>query len=355
MSSIGWNVNGSNPKSRVNRVDYIHESNGKIFYVTTGVNTETNQYVDSDLVSQDDIIGVVDLSKEAYLALNEMMARRYVPSITAFGMTSESANKLEEFVRKKSTYLRNAFENAKGEAASRGLKLVSPNDPNMELSFEEFTLACIESYNGKNKFYGDAILTWKHEDCGHVWENTYNNIKQNLGTCPKCDGSYTNQILTNNICENLFRKLGYIKDNTLYQREYSLKKIFPNLDVHHAVHVDGYVELNIKDKNGNYIKLAIEYQGRQHDRRESIGFEAYKFLTHNLDVKKNTREYKKLLIDWQDQIKRDQFKVKYFENENKNGYYLVVIDYDVKLEERQGEIIRQFKEQTGIDISNQLK
>ncbi len=79
----------------VHQVEYVHESNGEIFYVTTGVNTETNQYVDSDLVSQDNVIGVVDLSKEAYLELNEMMARRYVPFITAFGITQDLQNYLK--------------------------------------------------------------------------------------------------------------------------------------------------------------------------------------------------------------------------------------------------------------------
>ncbi len=333
----------------VHQVEYVHESNGKIFYVTTGFNTETNQYVDSDLVSQDDIIGVVDLSKEAYLELNEMMARRYVPFITAFGMTLESANKLADFVKEKSTYLRNALKNAMDEATSRGLKLVSPNDPNKELSFEEFTIACIESYNGKNKFYGDAILTWKHEDCDHVWENTYNNIKRNVGMCPNCDGQKKNQKITNDICKSLFEKLGYIKNN--YEIEYSLKKIFPELKVHHAVHVDGYVELNIEDKNGNLIKLAIEYQGRQHDSREEIGFEAYKFLTHNLDLKENTKEYSKLKKEWQSLLVRDQFKKDYFKSKNKDGYYLIVVNYDVKPQDRLSFIIEKFEDQTKIDIS----
>jgi len=35
----------------VHQAEYVHESNVKTYYVTTGVNTDTNQYVDSDLVS----------------------------------------------------------------------------------------------------------------------------------------------------------------------------------------------------------------------------------------------------------------------------------------------------------------
>ncbi|UCC19186.1 MAG: hypothetical protein JSV62_13955, partial [Promethearchaeota archaeon] len=336
----------------VHQVEYLHESNGEIFYVTTGVNTETNQYVDSDLVSQDDVIGVVDLSKEAYLELNEMMVRRYVPSIQVFGMTLESANILEDFVKEKSTYLRNALKNAKDEATSRGLKLVSPNDPNKELSFEEFTMACIESYNpGRNKFYGDAILTWKHEDCGHVWENTYNNIKRNVGTCPKCDGQYVNQKLTNAICEYIFKELGYIENN--YQIEYRLTKIFPELEgrIHANVHVDGYVELNIEDKNGNLIKLAIEYQGQQHDPDPKIGFEAYRAISKQLKLKEGTTEYDKLLKDWESLIERDRTKVKLFESMNEEGFYLIVVNHDLEPYERQAFILDEFKRQTGIELS----
>ncbi|TXT62162.1 MAG: hypothetical protein BAJALOKI3v1_660021 [Promethearchaeota archaeon] len=335
----------------VHQIEYVHESNGETFYITTGVNTETNQYVDSDLVSQNDVIRIVDLSKEAYLELNEMMARRYVAFITAFGMTLESAKILEDFFREKSTYLRNALKNAKDEATSRGLKLVSPNDPNKELSFEEFTLACIESYNGKNKFYGDAILTWKHEDCGHVWENTYNNIKRNVGNCPKCDGQYINQKITNEICEYIFKELGYIENN--YQIEYGLTKIFPELEglIHANVHVDGYVELNIEDKNGNLIKLAIEYQGQQHDPDPKIGFEAYKAVSKQLDVVEGTKKYSKVYKPWRDLITRDEDKVDHFEKNNKDGYYLIVVDYNVDPEDRLDFIISKFEELTKITLS----
>jgi hypothetical protein len=336
----------------VHQIEYVHESNGDTFYVTTGVNSDTNQYVDNSLVSQDDVIGVVDLSKEAYLALNEMMARRYVPSIRAFGMTQILEFELTNFIEKKEAVLQNALNRAKEEARERGLLLVSSNNPNKELSFEEFVAACIESYNpGKNKFYGDAILTWKHEDCGHVWENTYNNIKRNVGTCPKCDGQYVNQKLTNAICEYIFKELGYIKND--YRIEYGLTKIFPELEgrIHANVHVDGYVELKIEDKNGNLIKLAIEYQGQQHDPDPKIGFEAYKAISKQLKLKEDTNEYDKLLKDWESLIERDETKVKLFESMNEEGFYLIVVDHDLEPYERQAFIMDEFKRQTGIDLN----
>ncbi len=93
----------------IHRVEYIQESKGKIFYVTTGLNAETNQYVDSSLVSQDDVIGKVDHSKEAYLELNEMIARRYVPFIIAYRMTHNLEVELTNFMEKKEAVLQNAL------------------------------------------------------------------------------------------------------------------------------------------------------------------------------------------------------------------------------------------------------
>jgi hypothetical protein len=331
----------------VHQVEYVYEYKGKKFYVTQGVNERTNRYVDSTTVSEDYIIGQVELSKEAFIALDEMLENRDIPSIKAYA-------KPEKYRPITPKVLDNTFKRMNNLAKLRGLRLVSFNNHDKDLTIKELEEACNKARKlGKGN--NDATLLWKHEECSHVWENSYSNIKQNLGTCPKCEGSYTNQILTNDICENLFKELGYIKENTLYQREYSLKKIFPNLKVHHAVHLDGYVELNIKDKNGNYIKIALEYQGRQHDEKKSIGFETYKFLTHNLEIKENTQEYEDLLDEWNDQISRDQFKVDHFKSKNKNGYYLIVINYDVKPEARQADIIRKFKDQTGIDLSNILK
>ncbi len=333
----------------VHQVEYVHESNGKMFYVTTGVNTETNQYVDSDLVSQDDVIGVVDLSKEAYLALEQTLENRYVPTIQAFGMT-QNFQEFIKFLNEKNKYIDRAYYAVTKVAHDKGLKMVSRENHGIEMDIKEYIQACIEAYE-RGKYPGDAILTWKHEDCGHVWENSYNNLGRNIGKCPKCDSPYINQELTNDICEKYLKSLGYIKENTLYRREYSLKKIFPNLDIHPSVHVDGYVELNIKDKNGNFIKLAIEYQGRQHDRRPRIGFEAYKFLTHNLKLEEDSQKYEDLKEEWQNLLDRDEDKVDHFEIEKKNGFYLIVVNYNVKIEDRQQIIIDRFKKLTGFDLS----
>ena len=184
------------------------------------------------------------------------------------------------------------------------------------------------------------------------WENTYNNIKRNVGTCPKCDGQYVNQKLTNAICEYIFKELGYIKN--AYQIEYGLTKIFPELEglIHANVHVDGYVELTLQDENGNEIeiKLAIEYQGQQHDPRGEIGFEAYKAVSKQLDVQEGTKRYEDLKEIWEALIERDQYKVDLFKSKNNKGYYLIVVPYNIEPQNRQNFIIEKFQQQTGITL-----
>ncbi len=346
----------------VHQVEYVHESNGKIYYVTTGVNTETNQYVDSALVSQDDVIGVVDLSKEAYLELNEMMARRYVPFIKAFGITQDLESKLDEFVRKKSTWLRNALKNAMDEATSRGLKLVSPNDPNKELSFEEFTLACMEYYNpGKNKFYGDAWLTWKHvgtnnDGCGKIFTNTYNNLRDNIGNCKYCDSPWQNQQKTHKILKALFgRDFGeevYLKDIDEIIDDIENNPIYEDyLDIMDVskMRLDDYVKLNIKDKNGNDIKLAVESQGPQHYDNDR-GWRSFLFFNNFKGVKEDL-EWIHLKMEWKISFKRDKLKQLAFENNQDKGYYLIAVNNDLSAIERVDYIIERLYDMAGIDLS----
>ncbi|MEJ2252636.1 MAG: hypothetical protein P8Y97_23625, partial [Candidatus Lokiarchaeota archaeon] len=184
----------------VHQVEYVYEVNGKKYYVTQGVNERTNRYVDKTTVSEDYILGKVKLSKEAFIFIDEMLENRYALSIKAYA-------KPEQYRPVTPKVLYNAFERMNNLAKLKGLRLVSFNNHNEDLTIKELEVILNEARKlGKEN--NDAVLLWKHEECGHVWENSYANIKQNLGTCPKCDGSYTNQILTNNICENLFKKLG---------------------------------------------------------------------------------------------------------------------------------------------------
>ncbi|MFW9972280.1 MAG: signal peptidase I [Candidatus Odinarchaeota archaeon] len=77
----------------VHRVEYVYESNGETFYVTEGVNPNTNPIVDNKPVAGEDIIGLVDLSEEAFITLDEMFKNRFVPFYTAYGMPSSTQEK----------------------------------------------------------------------------------------------------------------------------------------------------------------------------------------------------------------------------------------------------------------------
>lgn len=123
----------------------------------------------------------------------------------------------------------------------------------------------------------------------------------------------------------------------------------------------------IKNKNGEVIifKLGLERQGQQHENSEE-GFKT--FLSLNRCPKLFTLYKEGRLLRslheakykpaadmhkaWKDQLNRDERKVKlydYFESEH---YYLLVIPHTIKPQDMQDEIIRQFKEKTGYDISD---
>ena len=106
----------------VHRVEYLYESNGEIFYVTEGVNPNTNPYVDNRLVAGEDIIGLVDLSEEAFITLDEMFKNRFVPFYTAYGLPSSTQEKPLKYLSyfKRAQELVNFF--------SKGLKPQSLTD-----------------------------------------------------------------------------------------------------------------------------------------------------------------------------------------------------------------------------------
>ncbi|MBD3213473.1 MAG: hypothetical protein GF311_12770 [Candidatus Lokiarchaeota archaeon] len=77
----------------VHRVEHVYTFNGETFYVTEGVNPETNPLVDISPVSGKDIIGIVDLSAEAFITIEEILKNRFVPFSTAYGMPSSTQEK----------------------------------------------------------------------------------------------------------------------------------------------------------------------------------------------------------------------------------------------------------------------
>ncbi len=73
----------------VNIIHQIIDSyvyNGKIYYVTSGLNPDTNPYVDSSTISEEHIIGKADISKEALAGIDELVKQGRVHYIGAFGL-----------------------------------------------------------------------------------------------------------------------------------------------------------------------------------------------------------------------------------------------------------------------------
>ncbi|MGB5911337.1 MAG: hypothetical protein WBH31_09110 [Promethearchaeia archaeon] len=121
----------------VHRVEYIFESNGEIFYVTEGVNSDTNPYVDSDLVSNDQVIGrVTEMSEQDLSALIEMAEQGKVPSIEGLGM-SNALEKVYQSLYKTSKSLRNMRDNPIGLTREQLLDFVI--NKISEINVEAFT------------------------------------------------------------------------------------------------------------------------------------------------------------------------------------------------------------------------
>jgi len=329
----------------IHLVEFVYTSNGETFYVTEGVNKDTNPYVDDSSVAGDDIIGIVDLSEEVYLALEEMLENKYVPVIQAFGMT-QNFQEFIKFLNEKNKYINRAFYAVTKLAHDKNLKLISPENHNIELDKKEYIQAVIEAYE-RGKFPGDAILTWKHEDCGTIWENSYNNFQRNLGTCPKCTGRYINQKITCVIADYIFKS--YTEQNRGFQVDIKLSKMFDiNLLEYYGLeraHVDMYAKLIFEDK---IIKLAIEYDGIQHEKDPNVGFEALLAMIGKADLDKNSREYQKLRQNWDDYIQSDEGKDELFSEEDE--FYLIRVPYTKKPNERQDYLIKIFEELTKIKL-----
>ena len=114
------------------------------------------------------------------------------------------------------------------------------------------------------------------------------------------------------------------------------------------MHVDMFSELNLKDKNGKIIKLAIEYQGEQHENTEK-GFRTYLRLSRFKGVE-GVIEWIKLKNEWNRMLLRDQFKVDLFASKNDEGYYLIRVPRTIKPEARMAFLAKEFFRLTGVRI-----
>ncbi len=76
-------------RDKINIIHQIIDSyvyNGMTYYVTGGLNPDTNPYVDSSTISEEQIIGKADVSKEALAGIDELVKQGKVHFIGAFGM-----------------------------------------------------------------------------------------------------------------------------------------------------------------------------------------------------------------------------------------------------------------------------
>jgi hypothetical protein len=65
---------------------------GKVYYVTGGLNPDTNPYVDSTTISRDAIIGKADLSENALAEIQDLAKQGRLPFFEVYGMPSYTIN-----------------------------------------------------------------------------------------------------------------------------------------------------------------------------------------------------------------------------------------------------------------------
>ncbi|TFG23689.1 MAG: hypothetical protein EU529_06560 [Promethearchaeota archaeon] len=220
------------------------------------------------------------------------------------------------------------FDDVLELSKSRNLKLLS--------SENEFKQAKknAKRKSGKNT---DAELRWKCKRCGEKFLKRYSYIAYKDSACPNCN-IFKNQLITQKICRYIFSDC-IVSENFI--TEHPIYKIFadiklPKILSHFNVHVDLFAILKI---NNRLIRLAIEYQGAQHE-NSNDGWLAFLGITHG----------KGSHLDWRKLIRRDKEKVLLFEQYNRKDYYLIVVPYHIKKDERFQYIIKEFTNQTGIKI-----
>jgi hypothetical protein len=188
---------------------------------------------------------------------------------------------------------------------------------------------------------------------GHITPKTIDGIRDH--GCLYCGGKFKNQRRTHAIAEAAFEQyiveindevglVDIIKDvgiNPAYDKDRDIMDVF-------KMRLDTYIELNIKDKNGNYIKLAIEAQGNQH-KRNAEGLKTFLVLNH-FKEEKGEKERRRLRDKWLVSLKRDALKVNAFENNNDKGYYLIEVYHEVDVHDRAAHILNDLYKQAGVDL-----
>lgn len=236
------------------------------------------------------------------------------------------------------------FDYAVGCAGAKGFEVLSTE--------EEFDQAYQDAIS-KGLTGSYVELLYKHT-CGYVFKNTHYNLVTRGTTaisCPKCN-QFKNQKLTHAMSEHVFRHDFVV--------ELTLTRVFPEIKTSaqyndikkimsvSLMHVDMFSELSLRDKNGKTIKLAIEYQGEQHEDSEK-GFRAYLRLSRFKGVEGDV-EWVRLRNEWKKMLLRDQFKVDLFASKSHEGFYLIKVPYTIEPKVRMAFLAKEFFELTGVRI-----
>lgn len=154
----------------IHRIEYSFESNGKTYYVTEGVNPETNQYVDDSLVSEEDIIGIADLSDDAFARVQELYELGKAPIIEAYGMTQQTETStrqtlITEFTNLDS-FLKNVVDSHKNKIHET---LEKKNREDFSLTTKSsIELLEIYSNRGEHMYYG-IVYKITHKETGQFY------------------------------------------------------------------------------------------------------------------------------------------------------------------------------------------
>lgn len=245
-------------------------------------------------------------------------------------------------------------------AQDRNLEIISFTNPDLLLTQAEFH-SLKQTNTLLNKRSREIVFKWKHKDCGSIFDSKYRNIKEALSHCPYCNAN-VDQKITHNMAELIFNK--YISSSSKrFESEKRLEDIlaikgYESLlelsmksirDVYrNRITIDCFAILNI---NKRKIKLSIEHDGAQHDKREKIGVHAMIALSRINGI---PLTYNKAKVGWEKQLKRDIELKSLFDILKKSDYFLIQVPYTVKGNTRYEFIINEFERQTGETVNFNL-
>ena len=224
----------------------------------------------------------------------------------------------------------------KNVCLSRGFDLISS-----EQDVETKIAQARRSFDEDRKI----IITVKHKRCKHKFNVRFQYIKYRPH-CKFCI-SKKNQKIVQLIVEEILGKKFKAEANIYSVFNEKKHKEVDEFD--YRVTLDMFRKLKIKDKNGEFIKLAIERNGEQHE-PTLRGFKVYLRISHHPNAKRGSKVYNELWAKWMRQLKTDQKEVEIFQKYSKKGYYLIVVNHKVKNHQVERYIINELMRQAGVKI-----